>query len=75
MKVTTLVCFIVCSDCTNLSPCFPSFQSDCSGSNSCIEQLSEWIDSFLKAAAQKLLPYVRDTTSFIKCIKIETLAE
>lgn len=48
---------------------FPSFRTICSRSNSCTKWLSEWINSFLKAAAQKLLPYVQDTTSFINKIK------
>ena len=47
---------------------FPYFQPICSGSNSCTNRLSEWIDSFLKAAAQKLL-YVQDITSFINKMK------
>ena len=37
---------------------FPSFRPICSGS----KRLSERIDSFLKAAAQKLLSYIQDTT-------------
>ena len=44
---------------------FPSFQPICSGSNSCTKKLSEWIDSFLKAAAQKVSSYAQYTTSFI----------
>ena len=48
---------------------FPSFRPICSGSNSCTKRLLEWIDSFLKAAAQKLLSYVQGTTSFINKIK------
>ena len=47
---------------------FPYFQPIYSGSNSCTNRLSEWIDSFLKAAAQKLL-YVQDITSFINKMK------
>ena len=49
---------------------FPSFRPICSGSNSCTKRLSEQIDSLLKAAAQKLLSYVQDTTSLINKIKI-----
>ena len=36
---------------------------------SCTKELRQWIDSFLKAVAQKLLPYVQDTTLFINKIK------
>ena len=38
---------------------FPFFLSLCSGSNLRNKKLSEWIDSFLKAAAQKLSPYIQ----------------
>ena len=48
---------------------FSSFLPIFSGSNLCTKRLSEWIDSFLKAAAQKLPSYVQDTTSFINKIK------
>ena len=50
---------------------FPSFQPICRGSNSRAKKLSESIDPFLKAAAQKLSSYAQDTTSFI--IKIKKL--
>ena len=48
---------------------FPSFRPICSGSNSSTKRLSEWIDSFLKAAAQKLPSYVQDTTSLFNKTK------
>ena len=45
---------------------FPYFQPIYSGSNSCTNRLSEWIDSFLKAAAQKLLMFKTLPHSSIK---------
>lgn len=48
---------------------FPTLRPICSGTDSCTSKLSEYIDTFLKPAAQKTLSYVRDTTHFILRIK------
>ena len=70
MKVTVFHCFMVCPNCKNFPPYFHSFDLSISnGSKLCTKQLSEWIDSFLKATAQKLSTYLQDTTSFISKIK------
>ena len=48
---------------------FPPLRPICSGSESCTKRLSEFLDTFLKAAARKLTSYVQDTTSFVKKIR------
>lgn len=48
---------------------FPPLRPICSGSESCTKRLSEFLDTFLKAAARKLPSYIQDTTSFVKKIK------
>ena len=48
---------------------FPSLRPISNGYSSCTTKLSEYIDSFLKCAAQKTTSYVRDTTDFVNKIK------
>ena len=47
---------------------FPSLRGISSGHSSCTAKLSEYIDSYLKCAAQKTSTYVKDTTHFINRI-------
>ena len=48
---------------------FPPLRPISNGHSSCTAKLSEYLDSFLKNAAQKTSSYVRDTTDFINKIR------
>ena len=45
---------------------FPPLRPICSGYYSCIAKISEFVDAFLKPAAQHSSSYVRDTLDFIR---------
>ena len=61
--VTALYYFMVCLSYTRYSLYFHFFELFAVDPTSCTKRLTEWIDSFLKAAAQKLLSYVQDTNN------------
>ena len=48
---------------------YPPLRPISNGHSSCTAKLSEYLDSFLKCAAQKTKSYVRDTTDFLKKTK------
>ena len=48
---------------------FPPFRPICSGFNSCTVKISEFVDVFLKPAAQQNPSYIRDTSHFVHKIK------
>ena len=50
---------------------FPPLQPICSGINSCTAKISEFVDVFLKPAAQQNQSYVRDTSHFVSKIENE----
>ena len=45
---------------------FPDLRPICSGSSGVTVRSSEFVDSFLKAAAQKVPSFIQDTTDFVK---------
>ena len=49
---------------------FPSLRPISSGSDSCTARLSEFIDSFLKAAAHKIPSFIKDTTDLVQKIRV-----
>ena len=48
---------------------FPSLRPISSGTDSCTARLSEFVDSFLKAAASKIPSFIKDTTDFVTKIR------
>ena len=48
---------------------FPELRPICSGSGCCSVRLSEFVDSFLKKAAQTTSTFIKDTTDFINKIR------
>ena len=48
---------------------FPSLRPISSGTDSCTARLSEFVDSFLKAAAQKIPSFIKDTTDLVQKIR------
>ena len=48
---------------------FPSLRPICSGFNSCTVKISEFVDVFLKPAAQQNPSYIRDTSHFVHKIE------